>query len=216
MVRRYQLRYVTQGDKMYDMTDTAEKKEKMISTRVTEQNIDSMDKVARSQGISRSQWIRRAILAQLVMDLVELKGESEPRETPAEHVPWNEVPESFKQGVRDHDDWCILPIHHEGDCTPEPQVTVALEDYGPVTIGDPDGEPVLFVPPEIDYDAPVTTVEPGSVIRLSPEGGEVIPPNPYLEDLAPAHEDDLVTVALETAHHIDCIKSIDHEGACLD
>lgn len=98
-----------------------ELKEKMISTRVTEENISSMDKVARSQGISRSQWIRRAILAQLVMDLVELKRES-----------------------------------------------------------------------------------------------EEIPPDPFLEDLAPTHEEHPLVAVDASGHDINCIKSIDHEGGCLD
>jgi hypothetical protein len=49
--------------------------EKMISTRITEANIDSIDKLARGLGISRSDWIRQAILAELVMELAELKRE---------------------------------------------------------------------------------------------------------------------------------------------
>src|ERR1700680_1471363 len=48
---------------------------KMISTRIAEDNIDSIDKLARGLGISRSDWIRQAILAELVMELAELKRE---------------------------------------------------------------------------------------------------------------------------------------------
>jgi len=50
---------------------------KMCSFRMEEENLASMDTVARSQGISRSDWIRRALLAQLVADLIQRKDEEE-------------------------------------------------------------------------------------------------------------------------------------------
>lgn len=106
------------------MTD--EKLQKMISTRVEEDNIASIDKLARSQGITRSQWIRRAILAQLVMDLVDLRKEVEeevPRETPeVTHVDLQtgvDVPVVTVAALTHHID-CIKSIDHEGPCLDAP------------------------------------------------------------------------------------------------
>ena len=57
------------------MTDT--KPSKMCSFRMELDNLASIDSLARSQGISRSDWIRRALLAQLVADLIQRKDEEE-------------------------------------------------------------------------------------------------------------------------------------------
>ena len=121
---------------MYDMTES-QHLEKMISTRIEVANIDSIDKLARGLGITRSAWIRQAILAELVMELTTLKEEEVPRGT--------------------------------------------LEDYDEVTVGPEDGEPRTYEPPDLSL----------------------------VTDLAPVY-------GLEREHHIDCIKSIDHEGDCLD
>lgn len=43
----------------------------MLSFRMEKRNVASMDMLARAEGISRSDWIRRAILAQIVADLLE-------------------------------------------------------------------------------------------------------------------------------------------------
>lgn len=57
--------------------DTPERKpSKMQSFRLELENVAAIDKLARTQGISRSDWFRRAVLAQLVQDLVELKREA--------------------------------------------------------------------------------------------------------------------------------------------
>ena len=111
--------------------------EKMISTRIEVANIDSIDKLARGLGITRSAWIRQAILAELVMELTTLKEESEPVRVP--------------------------------DLGAAPERFVVLDDARSI------------VPPDLSL----------------------------VTDLAPVY-------GLEREHHIDCIKSIDHEGDCLD
>jgi hypothetical protein len=62
---------------------------KMQSFRLEEDHIATIDKLARVQGLSRSQWFRRAILAQLVADLVDLREDEVPCETP--EIPLEEL-----------------------------------------------------------------------------------------------------------------------------
>ena len=95
--------------------------DKMISTRIEVDNIAAMDKVSRAQGISRSDWIRRALLAQLVLDLVALKQDVA-RETPAAR-PGAPRRSTFRRSPRSSSTWsapttleCIKSIDHEGDC----------------------------------------------------------------------------------------------------
>lgn len=59
---------------MYYMTKPAEqKRSRLLSFRMEDENLDSIDRLARMQGISRSQWIRQAVLAELVVELVTPK-----------------------------------------------------------------------------------------------------------------------------------------------
>ena len=60
------------------MTDDDIKPSKMCSFRLELQHIDSIDSLARGQDISRSQWFRRAVLSQLVVDLLEAKKDATP------------------------------------------------------------------------------------------------------------------------------------------
>jgi hypothetical protein len=97
---------------------------KMISTRIEPDNIASIDKLARAQNISRSDWIRRAILAQLVLDLVELKESDVPRETTSpqpvpEIEPHIEIPTVGDAQWTHHID-CVKSIDHEGPCIDVP------------------------------------------------------------------------------------------------
>jgi uncharacterized protein (DUF1778 family) len=56
------------------MTKPAEqKRSRLLSFRMEDENLDSIDRLARMQGISRSQWIRQAMLAELVVELVTPK-----------------------------------------------------------------------------------------------------------------------------------------------
>lgn len=131
----------------------------MISTRIEEANIASIDKLARSQGISRSDWVRRAILAQLVMDLVEWKKEEQ--SVPAD---WEAA---MNKGLTE-------------------QIEAA---------------PVMPTPEEV--------MEEISVPR-EPEPDEPSEPEPEITF------EKYVQVYGDGIHHPECIKSIDHEGDCLD
>lgn len=51
------------------------KPSKMLSFRLEDANVEAMDRFARAAKMSRSDWIRRAILAQLVADWFETGGE---------------------------------------------------------------------------------------------------------------------------------------------
>jgi hypothetical protein len=51
------------------------KPSKMLSFRLEDANVEAMDRFARAAKISRSDWIRRAILAQLVADWFDADGE---------------------------------------------------------------------------------------------------------------------------------------------
>jgi hypothetical protein len=112
---------------------------KMVSTRVEEENITAIDRVARSQGISRSDWVRRAILAQLVLDLVDMKPQvtakivEEPKqEESAILIPFHQIrqapltvpapepePSPYIEELaptREHHTECIKSYDHEGEC----------------------------------------------------------------------------------------------------
>ncbi len=58
------------------MDDTELKPSRMVSFRLELENIDSIDTLARGLDISRSQWFRRAVLAQLVVDLIQAKEDA--------------------------------------------------------------------------------------------------------------------------------------------
>ena len=70
--------------------------------------------------------------------------------------------------------------------------------------------------PEPEPEEPESLVHWPTEDELAEHRTPLIPaapvPVPELEE----PEDNIVDLALRTAHHIDCIKSIDHEGACLD
>lgn len=59
-----------------DTERTLKKPSKMLSFRLEDANVESMDRFARAAKISRSDWIRRAILAQLVADFMERQDEA--------------------------------------------------------------------------------------------------------------------------------------------
>jgi len=52
------------------------KPSKMLSFRLEDANVEAMDRFARAAKMSRSDWIRRAILAQLVADFIERQDEA--------------------------------------------------------------------------------------------------------------------------------------------
>ena len=55
---------------MYYMTKpTPERRAKLCSFRLEDENLASIDELALRQGVSRSQWIRQAVLAELVLEL---------------------------------------------------------------------------------------------------------------------------------------------------
>ena len=90
----------------------------MISTRVEEGNIIAIDKLARGLGISRSDWIRQAILAELVMELSELKRE-EPQVSEVAHETFSDAPSDLAPiygAERQHHLDCIKSVDHEGEC----------------------------------------------------------------------------------------------------
>lgn len=165
--RSYTLRYLVSGRMMYDMTES-QHLEKMISTRIEVANIDSIDKLARGLGITRSAWIRQAILAELVMELTTLKEEEEvPRGTPC---TCGEGPLDQTVGTDG--------IAHSYDGRPCIDTRTDTDQY------------------REDYErAAAKHTEPPDLSLVT--------------DLAPVY-------GLEREHHIDCIKSIDHEGDCLD
>lgn len=60
-----------------DTERTTNKPSRMLSFRLEDKNVEAMDRFARAAKISRSDWIRRAILAQLVADFLERQEEGE-------------------------------------------------------------------------------------------------------------------------------------------
>jgi hypothetical protein len=46
-----------------------ERRAKLCSFRLEDENLASIDELALKQGVSRSQWIRQAVLAELVLEL---------------------------------------------------------------------------------------------------------------------------------------------------
>ena len=100
---------------VYDM-DSAPKKMirvpvringKLISFRIEEPSLEDIDRLARSQGMDRSHWIRHACHVQITLDLIACGGivaeeAGEPEEvTPVEEIafvaPPQAAPEPFMQ-----------------------------------------------------------------------------------------------------------------------
>lgn len=48
---------------------TESRRSRLLSFRMEDTNLDSIDRLATTQGVSRSQWIRQAVLAELVLEL---------------------------------------------------------------------------------------------------------------------------------------------------
>ena len=102
---------------------------KLLALRMEDANLENIDRVAKSQGKSRSEWMRLAMLTQLAVDLAMI-GEPEPVEKKCHVEPSEPVPEMVGA-------WAV--------------------DYGDVTIEDGEGEPVKFVPTPSRMGATIET-----------------------------------------------------------